>query len=86
MTVRSCLAEPPSIWTEASMPPTRIVFEFKCPNGHVTEEKYPPGTSYDAHPHIICPQCKDKLVRAYIIFACPEYMKNRTKDVTSRTT
>ena len=72
MSVRSCLVEP-SI-TEGSMGATRTVFEFKCPKGHRSEERYPPGTSYETHGHILCPEClkADVVNRAYLIFACPE--------------
>ena len=73
MSVRSCLAE--QTITEVLMP-GGVIFEFKCQKAHVTEQRFPPGTSYDAHPQIICPVCpKGVIERAYLIFACPEYKK-----------
>ena len=51
-----------------------IIFEFKCPEGHMTESVFPARTSYDKYPSILCPICLDKgtPVEAYLIFAYPE--------------
>jgi hypothetical protein len=78
---RSCLAEPPVI--EDVMGATRVIFEFKCRHGHVTEQRFPPGTSYDSHPHIICMKCPQGVIeRAYLIFACPE--REKKSDATGK--
>ena len=74
--MKSCLAEPTT--TEVLMP-GGVIFEYKCPTkGHVTTKRHPPGTAYGAYSHILCPECLkvDKVVRAYIIFACPEKSTN----------
>jgi hypothetical protein len=81
MTVQSCLAERPV--PEVAMGATRLIFEFKCRFGHKTEQRFPPGTSYDAHPHIICMKCPQGVIeRAYLIFACPE--REKKSDVTGK--
>ena len=63
--------------------PGGVIFEFKCTKGHVTEKRYPPGTSYDKYPHILCPECMKvptaPLNKAYLIFACPEYKKEKKR-------
>jgi len=70
MNGRVCLAEPTVI--EGPMGVTRLVFEFKCNRGHRSEQRHPPGTKYDDHPYIVCPECKETINRAWLIFACPE--------------
>lgn len=59
--------------------PGGVVFEFKCPHGHLTERRYSPGTSYDKHPEILCPVClkNDKADTAYLIFAYPEAVEKK---------
>lgn len=51
-----------------------VVFEFKCPRGHLTERNYPPRTEYSKHPSITCPEClaRGEEVEAYIVFAYSE--------------
>jgi len=63
--------------------PGGVIFEFKCPKGHVTERRFPPGTKYDDHPHIICMKCPQGVIeRAYLIFACPE--REKKSDATGK--
>lgn len=60
--------------------PDGIIFEFKCPKGHLTERIFPPRTSYDKYASIICPKCLDKgtHAEAYLVFACPAPREKKT--------
>jgi hypothetical protein len=53
-----------------------VIFSFKCPQGHLTDRRFPPGTPYDQNDEITCPEClqADVLKQAYLIFAFPEQM------------
>ena len=53
----------------------RVVFEYKCAHGHITERKYPWRTTYESHAQILCPEClkQDKTIEAYIVFSFPEH-------------
>lgn len=53
-----------------------VIFSFKCPQGHLTDRRFPPGTPYDDNDEITCPAClnADVLAQAYLIFSYPEHM------------
>ena len=35
-----------------------VIFSFKCPQGHLTDRRFPPGTPYDDNDEITCPRCR----------------------------
>lgn len=54
--------------------PGGVIFEYKCPQGHRTDRRFPPATSYANRDATICPACllKNETTVAYLIFARPE--------------
>jgi hypothetical protein len=53
-----------------------VIFSFKCPQGHLTDRRFPPGTPYAENDEITCLEClkADVANQAYLIFAFPEQM------------
>lgn len=53
-----------------------VIFSFKCPQGHLTDRRFPPGTPYADNDEITCLEClkADVANQAYLIFAFPEQL------------